>query len=58
MITITLGQEDINTIAKALDSDVKVRGLDAVKPAAFLLLKLEAAVTEANAPKPEPQEAE
>jgi hypothetical protein len=49
-ITITLTQDDLNTLSALLDAGVKALGLNAVKPAAMLLVKLETAVAEANKP--------
>jgi hypothetical protein len=53
MIKIELTQEELTAMAGLLDLGVKSAGLSAVKTAASLLEKLEAAVAEANAPKPE-----
>jgi hypothetical protein len=55
MITLKLDQNELQALAGLLDLGVKSAGLSAVKTAASLLEKLEAAVAEANA-KPEPQE--
>ena len=53
-ITLTLTQEDLNALSALLDAGVKALGLNAVKPAALLLAKLEAAVAAANAREQEP----
>lgn len=52
MLKLELTQEDLTTLSMLMDAGVKALGLNAVKPAAALLMKLEAAVAEANA-KPE-----
>jgi hypothetical protein len=52
MIKIELTQNELTALAGLLDLGVKSAGLSAVKTAASLLEKLEAAVAEANA-KPE-----
>ena len=57
MITITLDQNELQALAGLLDAGVKASGLASVKTAASLLVKLEAAVAEANKPA-EPQETE
>lgn len=56
-VTLTLDQNELQALAGLLDAGVKATGLQAVKTAASLLTKLEAAVAAANA-KPEPQETE
>jgi hypothetical protein len=56
MITLTLDQNELQALAGLLDAGVKATGLQSVKLAASLLVKLEAAVAEAN--KTEPQETE
>lgn len=50
-VTITLNNEDLQALSALLDAGVKASGLAGVKAAAALLVKLEAAVAEANAPK-------
>jgi hypothetical protein len=50
-VKIELDQNELNTLSALLDAGVKALGLNAVKPAAALLMKLEAAVAEANKPK-------
>ena len=57
MITISFNQQELQALAGLLDLGVKSAGLSAVKTAASLLEKLEAAVAEANK-TPEPQETE
>jgi len=54
MITITLTQDELNALSALLDAGVKAIGINAVKPAALLLAKLEAAVAAANAKEQEP----
>jgi hypothetical protein len=49
-VTITLDQNELNALSALLDAGVKSLGIGAVKPAAMLLVKLEAAVAEANKP--------
>ncbi len=53
MIKIELTQDELTAMAGLMDAGIKSLGLSAVKTAASLLEKLEAAVAEANAPKPE-----
>jgi len=53
MITIELNQDELNALSLLLDAGVKAIGLNAVKPAALLLAKLEAAVAAANAKEQE-----
>ena len=50
-VTVTLSQDEINALSALLDAGVKAVGLNAVKPAAALLMKLEAAVAAASKPK-------
>ena len=57
MITLTLTEQEIQSLAGLLDAGVKATGLMSVTAAAGLLAKLEAAVAEANK-TPEPQETE
>lgn len=56
-VTVTLTQDDLNVLSALIDAGVKATGLSSVKAAAALLSKLEAAVAEANSPKPDNQEA-
>ena len=49
-VTITLDQNELQALAGLLDAGVKASGLASVKTAASLLVKLEAAVAEANKP--------
>ncbi len=55
-VTLTLNNDELQALAGLLDAGVKAVGLTSVKSAAALLVKLEAAVAEAN--KSEPQETE
>ena len=48
MITLTLTQDELQALAGLLDAGVKAVGLGSVKSASALLMKLEAAVEEAN----------
>lgn len=48
-VTITLTQDDLTALAALLDAGVKAIGLNSVKSAAALLVKLETAVNETNA---------
>jgi hypothetical protein len=57
MITLTLNQEEVNSLGALLDVAVKASGIQGAKAAVPLFAKLEAAVAEANQ-KPEPQETE
>jgi len=52
MITLTLNQEEVNSLGALLDVAVKASGIQGAKAAVPLYAKLEAAVAEANA-KPE-----
>lgn len=52
MIKIELTSEELQSLVGLVDSGVKTLGLAAVKSAAALLVKLEAAVAEANAAGP------
>ena len=56
-ITVTLTQDDLNVLSALIDAGVKATGLSSVKAAAALLVKLEAAVAEANSADP-PKEGE
>lgn len=58
MLTITLTQEDLNTIAALLDAAVKATGIQGARAALPIIEKLEKAVAEANAPKAETKETE
>lgn len=51
MISVELNQDELNALSALLDAGVKAIGLNAVKPAALLLAKLETAVAEINKPK-------
>lgn len=53
MISVELNQDELNALSALLDAGVKAIGLNAVKPAALLLAKLEAAVAAANAKEQE-----
>jgi hypothetical protein len=46
MITLTLTEQEVQTLAGLMDAGVKAIGLRAVKDAALLLEKLEAATQE------------
>lgn len=48
-VTLTLNNEELQAIVGLVDAGVKAIGLSSVKSAAALLVKLEAAVAEANA---------
>lgn len=48
-VTFTLNNDELQALAGLLDAGVKAVGLTSVKSAAALLVKLEAAVSEANA---------
>jgi hypothetical protein len=52
MITLTLNQEEVNSLGALLDAAVKATGIQGAKAAVPLFAKLESAVAEANA-KPE-----
>jgi hypothetical protein len=56
MITLTLDQNEVQTLGALLDAAVKATGIQGAKAAVPLYAKLEAAVAEAN--KTEPQETE
>lgn len=47
-VTLTLNNDELQALAGLLDAGVKAVGLTSVKSAAALLVKLEAAVAEAN----------
>lgn len=49
MITLTLTAEELQSLAGLLDAGLKATGLAGAKSAAALLVKLEAAVAQANA---------
>jgi hypothetical protein len=53
MITITFDQNELNALAALLDTAVKASGLQGARAALPLIDKLEKAVAQANAPKPE-----
>ena len=55
-VTLTLNNEELQALAGLLDAGVKAVGLTSVKSAAALLVKLEAAVAEANASEPKETE--
>jgi hypothetical protein len=57
MITLTLNQEEVNSLGALLDVAVKASGIQGAKAAVPLFAKLEAAVAEANA-KPEQETAD
>lgn len=53
MLTLTLNNDELQTLTALIDAGVKATGLQSVKAAAALLDKLEKAVAQANAPQPE-----
>ncbi len=53
MISISFDQNELNSLAALLDVAVKASGLQGARAALPLIDKLEKAVAEANAPKPE-----
>ena len=55
-VTLTLDNNELQSLVGLIDAGLKATGLSAAKSAAALLVKLEAAVAEAN--KSEPQETE
>lgn len=55
-VTLTLTLDELQAVVGLIDAGIKSVGLSGVKSAAAILIKLEAAVAEAN--KSEPQEAE
>lgn len=48
-VTLTLNNEELQAMVGLIDAGIKATGLSSVKSAAALLVKLEAAVAEANA---------
>lgn len=48
-VTLTLNNEELQAMVGLIDAGIKATGLASVKSAAALLVKLEAAVAEANA---------
>ena len=48
-VTLTLNNDELQAMVGLVDAGVKAIGLSSVKSAAVLLVKLEAAVAEANA---------
>jgi hypothetical protein len=58
MLNLSLNNEELQSLTALLDAGVKATGLQSVKAAAALLVKLEAAVAEANKPAPAEQETE
>jgi hypothetical protein len=52
MINITFDQTELNALAALLDTAVKASGLQGARAALPLIDKLEAAVADANKPKP------
>ena len=53
-VTLTLDNNELQSLVGLIDAGLKATGLSAAKSAAALLVKLEAAVAKAN--KSEPQE--
>lgn len=58
MLNVTLTQEELNALGALLDTAVKATGIQGARAALPIIDKLERAVAEANAPKPQPTEAE
>jgi len=48
MITVTLTQQDLDSLQALIDAGVRASGLQALKPAMAIITKLEEAVSEAN----------
>jgi hypothetical protein len=55
-VTLTLNNEELQAMVGLIDAGIKATGLSSVKSAAALLVKLEAAVAEANAAEPKETE--
>ena len=55
-VTITLTQDELNSLAALLDAAVKATGIQGAKAAVPLIAKLEAAVAAANQPSEPPKE--
>ena len=53
MITLTLDQNEVQALGALIDAAVKATGIQGAKAAVPLYDKLEKAVAQANAPKPE-----
>jgi hypothetical protein len=53
MLTVNFTQEELNSLAALLDMAVKASGIAGARAALPLIDKLEQAVAQANAPKPE-----
>lgn len=51
-VTLTLNNDELQSLVGLIDAGLKATGLPAVKSAAALLVKLEAAVAEANNHEP------
>jgi len=51
-VTLTLDNNELQSLVGLIDAGLKATGLSAAKSAAALLVKLEAAVAEANAAEP------
>ena len=50
-VTVTLTQDDLNSLFALLDVAVKASGIQGARPALDIIAKLEAAVAEANVKK-------
>ena len=55
-VTLTLDNNELQSLVGLIDAGLKATGLSAAKSAAALLTKLEAAVAEANASEPKETE--
>ena len=55
-VTITFNSEELQALGALIDVAVKASGIQGAKAAVPLYAKLEAAVAEANAPKPQETE--
>jgi hypothetical protein len=53
VITLTLDQNEVQALGALIDAAVKATGIQGAKAAVPLYDKLEKAVAQANAPKPE-----
>lgn len=53
MLTVTFTQEELNALGSLLDVAVKASGIQGARAALPIIDKLERAVAQANAPKPD-----
>jgi hypothetical protein len=53
MLTVTFTQEELNSLGSLLDIAIKASGIQGARAALPIIDKLERAVAQANAPKPE-----